>query len=146
MLSTSPPPSLTSNLPPFKFPDSRLTFSRGRKREGPGMRLKLPPFCQEHHIQREFPQKKDRDSSPSFTILLRRGKGDSFSDIFCEVSSFLNVFSAELPTYKRELLNCAKIISEKSPVVCPLMFRFYYYIAQEKNKNLSNMAKIYTYQ
>ena len=75
MLSTSPPPSLTSNLPPFKFPDSRLTFSRGRKREGPGMRLKLPPFCQEHHIQLEFLQKKDRDSSPSFTILLRRGKG-----------------------------------------------------------------------
>lgn len=60
---------------PLSNSDSRLTFSRGRKREGPGMRLKLPPFCQEHHIQLEFPQKKDRDSSPSFTILLRRGKG-----------------------------------------------------------------------
>lgn len=47
------------------------------------------------------------------------GKGDSFSDNFCEVSSFLNVFSAELPTYKRELLNCAKIISEKSPCGVP---------------------------
>ena len=118
-LSTSPPPSLTSNLPPFKFPDSRLTFSRGSKRVGPGMRLKLPPFCREHHVQLEFPQKKGQTQALFSQYFWEGGKGDSFSDIFCEVSSFLNVFSAELPTYKRELLNCAKIISEKSPCGVP---------------------------
>ena len=48
---------------------------------GPGMRLKLPPFCREHHVQLEFPQKKDR-LKPFFHNTFEKGERETASVIF----------------------------------------------------------------
>ena len=48
---------------------------------GPGMRLlKLLPFCREHYVQLEFPQKKDR-LKPFFHNTSEKGERETASVI-----------------------------------------------------------------
>ena len=45
------------------------------------MRLKLPTFCQEHHIQLEFPQKKGQRLKPFFHNTSEKGERETASVI-----------------------------------------------------------------